>query len=180
MTSSQPCITIWIVSCLGPMRGPKSYTKVPILQVVISFRMKLWPVALFFHSLLESGNMQNIAAFHFFTAVQEMTCCNVLYVPRFQKWVKKMGNRSEFQPERNYYLQNWYFNMYVYKKKKIKNKLIHATVWKMDKLWSIDFWIRYYPKTTTRGEKFYCNANNVLKIIIPYQILIKAFFNFST
>ena len=48
--------------------------------------MKLWPV------------------------VQEMTCCNVLYVSRFQKWVKKMGNRSEFHSERNYYLQNWYFS----------------------------------------------------------------------
>ena len=35
-----------------------------------------------------------------------MTCCNVLYVPRFQKRVKKMGNRSEFDSERNYYLQN--------------------------------------------------------------------------
>ena len=45
-----------------------------------------------------------------FTAVQEMTCCNVLYVPRFQKGVKKMGNCSEFHSERNYYLQNWYFN----------------------------------------------------------------------
>ena len=72
--------------------------------------MKLWPVAHFFHSLLESGNIQNIAACHFLTAVEEMTCCNVLYVPWFQKWVKKMGNRSEFHSERNYYLQNWYFN----------------------------------------------------------------------
>ena len=33
-----------------------------------------------------------------------MTCCNVLYVPRFQKRVKKMGNRSEFDSERNYYV----------------------------------------------------------------------------
>ena len=45
--------------------------------------MKLWPDAHFFHSLLESGNIQNIAACHFFTAVHS---------------------------ERNYYLQNWYFN----------------------------------------------------------------------
>ena len=35
---------------------------------------------------------------------------NVLYVPRFQKLVKKRGNRSEFHSERNYYLQNWYFS----------------------------------------------------------------------
>ena len=27
-----------------------------------------------------------------------------------QKWVKKMGNLSQFHSERNYYLQNWYFN----------------------------------------------------------------------
>ena len=101
LTSSQPCITLCIVSCLGPMHGPKSYTKVPILQVVISFRMKLWPVALFFHSLLESGNMQNIAPCHFLYCCEEMTCCNVVYVPRFQKWVKKRGNRSEFHSERN-------------------------------------------------------------------------------
>ena len=33
--------------------------------------MKFWPVAPFFHSLLESGNIQNIEACHFFTAVQE-------------------------------------------------------------------------------------------------------------
>ena len=39
----------------------------------------------FFYSLLESGSIQNIAACHFFTAAQEITCCNVLYVPRFQK-----------------------------------------------------------------------------------------------
>ena len=71
--------------------------------------MKLWPVAPFFHSLLESGNIQNIAACHFLYCCKEMTCCNVLYVPRFQKWVKKRGNRSGFHSERNYYLQNWYF-----------------------------------------------------------------------
>ena len=47
--------------------------------------MKLWPIAPFFHSLVKSGNIQNIAACHFFTEVQEMTCCNVLYVPWFQK-----------------------------------------------------------------------------------------------
>ena len=39
-----------------------------------------------------------------------MTCCNVLYVPWFQKWVKKRCNRSEFHLEKNYYLQNWYFS----------------------------------------------------------------------
>ena len=71
--------------------------------------MKLWPVAHFFHSLLESGNIQNIATCHFLYCCKEMTCCNVLYVPRFQKWVKKGGNRSEFHSERNHYLQNWYF-----------------------------------------------------------------------
>ena len=27
---------------------------------------------------------------------------------------KKMGNRSEFHSERNYYLQNWYFSGYLY------------------------------------------------------------------
>ena len=53
--------------------------------------MKLWPVAPYFYSLFESGKIQNIAVCHFFTAVQEMTCCNVLYVPQFQKWVKKNG-----------------------------------------------------------------------------------------
>ena len=53
--------------------------------------MKLWPVAPYFYSLFESGKIQNIAVCHFFTVVQEMTCCNVLYVPRFQKWVKKKG-----------------------------------------------------------------------------------------
>ena len=58
--------------------------------------MKLWPVAPFFHSLLEWGNIQKIAACHFFTAVQEMTCCNVLYVPRFQKWVKKGATGQSF------------------------------------------------------------------------------------
>ena len=29
-----------------------------------------------------------------------MTCCNVLYVPRIQKWVKKRGNQSEFHSEK--------------------------------------------------------------------------------
>ena len=72
--------------------------------------MKLGPVAHVFHSLLESGIIQNIAACHFLYCCKEMTCCNVLYVPRFQKWVKKTGNQSEFHSERNYYLQNWYFS----------------------------------------------------------------------
>ena len=41
--------------------------------------------------LLSTHCLLNIAVCHFFTVVQEMTCCNVLYVPRFQKWVKKKG-----------------------------------------------------------------------------------------
>ena len=82
------------------------WIKVPILKVVIAFWMKLWLVAPFFHSLLDSEKIQNIAACHFLYCCKEITCCNVLYVPQFQKWVKKRGNRSEFHSERNYYLQN--------------------------------------------------------------------------
>ena len=63
--------------------------KVPILLVVISFWMKPWPVVHFFHSILESGNIQNFAACHFFTAVQEMT-------PDFKSEWKKMGNGQSF------------------------------------------------------------------------------------
>ena len=51
--------------------------------------MKLWPVAHFFHSLLESGNIQNIAECHFLYFIKEMTCCNVLYVPPIPKVSEK-------------------------------------------------------------------------------------------
>ena len=73
--------------------------------------MKLWPVAPLFHSLLESENIQNIARCHFFTSVQEITCYNVLYFPRFQKWVKKKGQlvRVSFG-KKLLLIQNWYFN----------------------------------------------------------------------
>ena len=59
-------------------------------------KMKLWPVAPFFPSLLESGNIQNIAACYFLYCCKEMTYCNVLYVPRFQKWVKKGATSQSF------------------------------------------------------------------------------------
>ena len=104
--------------------------------------MKLWPVAHFFHSLLESGNIQNIAACHFLYCCKEMTCCNVLYVARFQKWVKKVGNWLEFHSERIYCLQNWYFSTSHLEKKSIK-------VW-LRLFWSLE----YSLKLPSLGEIF--------------------------
>ena len=51
--------------------------------------MKLWPVAPFFTHLWHQGTYKTLYCF------KEMTCCNVLYVPRFQKWVKKKGATAQ-------------------------------------------------------------------------------------
>ena len=60
-------------------------SKVPILQVVLLFRMQLWPVAHFFHSLLGGFGVALL-----------------LHLPK-SEW-KKVGNWSELHSEKKYYL----------------------------------------------------------------------------
>ena len=64
--------------------------------------MKLWQVAHFFHSLL--------VRFVIWKEKRQL-CIFSFQITNLTKseW-KKRGNLSEFHSERNYYLQNWYFN----------------------------------------------------------------------
>ena len=98
-------LTLYTMRSFFLIQGP-TCPKVPILLVVISFRMKLWRVAHFFS--LTFGEVCNLK--------REEGKLPLLFSNHkpHQKWVKKMGNSSEFHSERNYYLQNWYFNWFTY------------------------------------------------------------------
>ena len=66
--------------------------------------MQLWPVAHFFHSLLESGNIQNIAAEISFYRIGTLDAAMFCIFPYSKSDWKKVGNWSELHSEKKYYL----------------------------------------------------------------------------
>ena len=72
--------------------------------------MKLWAVEHFLLKIIPEGIYKTLQHVISCTAVKKWHAAMFCMFPDSKSEWKKMGNRSEFHLERNYYLQNWYFS----------------------------------------------------------------------